>query len=259
MAHGAAARITNNRDGVNKTSRVRSGARYNPPQHISETMLSKALAGTGRFPEGRQFDLLKADSTPEVPDVRLYYNGDLSLLTRACVAIVGTREVSDAGRLRAARLARELVDASVVVTSGLAYGVDAAAHEATIEHGGKTIAVIGTPLDRASPSENAWLQERIYREHLLISQFAVGERTFRTNFPLRNRLMATMTDATVIIEAWEGSGTLHQAVACTNLKRWLFIARSVVDDPSLTWPKTFLKYETCAPLDSVADITSRIL
>lgn len=222
-------------------------------------MLSHAVAGTGRFLAGRQFDLLKPDSAPEIPDIKLYYSGDLSLLARPCVAIVGTREVSEAGRLRATRLARELVAAGVVVVSGLAYGVDTAAHEATIKQGGKTIAVIGTPLDKATPSENAWLQERIYNEHLLISQFAIGTKTFRTNFPLRNRLMATVTDATVIIEAGEGSGTLHQAVACTNLKRWLFIARSVVDDASLTWPKTFLKYETCVPLDNVTDITSRIL
>ena len=145
------------------------------------------------------------------------------------------------------------------MVSGLAYGVDTVAHTTAIETGGRTIAVIGTPLDKASPAENKRLQEEIYREHLLISQFAEGSRIFPSSFPQRNKLMATLTDATVVMEASDTSGTLHQAAECTRLKRWLFIAKSVVDDPALSWPKDFLRYETCVPLRNVSDITSRIL
>ena len=119
--------------------------------------------------------------------------------------------------------------------------------------------MIGTPLDRAYPPENARLQETIYRDHLLISQFSPGTRTFRASFPQRNKLMATLTDATVVMEASDTSGTLHQAAECTRLGRWLFIAKSVVDDESLEWPRKFLKYETCVPLTDISDITSRIL
>jgi DNA processing protein len=102
-------------------------------------------------------------------------------------------------------LARKLSDAGIVVVSGLAYGVDTVAHTAALAQGGKTIAVLGTPLDKASPSENSDLQESIYREHLLISQFSSGEKTHRSNFPLRNRLMATISDATVVMEASDAS------------------------------------------------------
>jgi len=221
-------------------------------------MLSEALRDTGRMPSSKQLHFLGHGEKGR-GDIPLFFPGDLSLLKQPCVAIVGTRQVSDAGRLRTTRLARELVDAGVVIVSGLAYGVDTAAHQTAIEHGGRTIAVIGTPLDKASPSENAPLQEHIHREHLLISRFAVGERTFRTNFPLRNRLMAIISDATVVVEASDTSGTLHQAAECTRLGRWLFIAKSVVDDRSLSWPSKFLKYETCLPLEHVSQITSRIL
>lgn len=235
----------------------RAKSHYAPPKNPGSVMLSAALEGSGRFPENKQ---LKLVGNPKDPgDMRLYYAGDLSLLKRPAVAVVGTREVSDAGMRRTQRLARGLVDAGIVVVSGLAYGVDAAAHTTTLEHGGKTIAVIGTPLNKASPSENAPLQERIYQDHLLISQFREGGTTHRSNFPARNKLMATLTDATVVMEARDGSGTLHQAAECTRLGRWLFIAKSVAGDASLKWPRDFLKYDTCVVLEDVSQITDRVL
>ncbi|RJT22094.1 DNA-processing protein DprA [Mesorhizobium waimense] len=203
-------------------------------------------------------DFLGRSVTDDKDDTTIFYAGDLSLLNRPCVAIVGTRQVSDAGIARTVRLAKGLVEAGVVVVSGLAYGVDAVAHRTAIDAGGRTISVIGTPLDKASPSENAVMQEEIYRDHLLISQFPIGQKTSRASFPLRNKLMATLSDATVVMEASDTSGTLHQAAECTRLGRWLFIARSVVDDPALTWPAKFLKYETCMPLDNVEQVIERV-
>ncbi|HLH88070.1 MAG TPA: DNA-processing protein DprA [Xanthobacteraceae bacterium] len=238
-------------------SAQRDPARYIPPKDQASTMLSEVLRDTGRALDTKQSDLLGDAKTPG--DLRIYYAGELALLKRPCVAIVGTRDVSVSGKAATEWLARKLVDAGIVVVSGLAYGVDTVAHTAAIEQGGKTIAVIGTPLDKASPSENAPLQERIYREHLLISRFRQGEKTFRSSFPLRNRLMAALSDATVVMEASDTSGTLHQAAECTRLGRWLFIAKSVVDDPKLTWPHKFLKYETCVVLERASQITERIL
>ena len=235
----------------------RAQSRYTPPSHATALMLSEALRGTARFPSNKQMDFLGAGE--DRSDLTIYYAGDLSLLKRPSVAIVGTRNVSQAGIDSTDWLTRRLVEAGLVIVSGLAYGVDTVAHTAAIEHGGKTIGVIGTPLDKATPSENAVLQERIYREHLLISRFAKGEKTFRTSFPLRNRLMAAVSDATVVMEASDTSGTLHQAAECTKLGRWLFIARPVADDPALTWPKKFLKYDTCVRFERVSQITERIL
>jgi DNA processing protein len=230
---------------------------YAPPGNPASIMLSEALRGTGRIDDDRQLDFL--GDPKRNGDVRIYYAGNLSLLKRPCVSIVGTREVSDAGRAATDWLTRKLVAAGIVIVSGLAYGVDTTAHKAAIAAGGKTIAVIGTPLDKASPSENAALQEQIYRDHLLISQFRKGEKTFRTNFPLRNKLMAVLSDATVVMEASDTSGTLHQAVECTKRGRWLFIAKSVVDDPRLSWPNKFRKYDTCIVLEKASQITDRVL
>jgi len=190
--------------------------------------------------------------------IDLYCAGNLDLLKSPVVAIVGTRDVSEAGRLRARRLARELVEARVVVMSGLAKGVDRAAHEGAIDAGGGTVAVIGTPLSKAYPAENSELQEAIYREHLLVSPFGEGETVFRSNFPKRNRVMAALSDATVIIEASDTSGTLHQAAECQSLGRWLFIARSLVENPAVKWPKDFLGKSRTAVLDSTEDVLRAI-
>jgi DNA processing protein len=118
--------------------------------------------------------------------------------------------------------------------------------------------VIGTPIDQAYPAENARLQEAIYSGHLLVSPFAVSERVFRSNFPQRNRVMAALSDATVIIEASDTSGTLHQAAECRRLGRWLFIARAVADDSSLLWPSRFLGGPRTAVLSETADVLAAI-
>ena len=186
--------------------------------------------------------------------MRLWCAGERELVQRPCVAIVGTRRVSPEGAARARRLARELVDAGVVVVSGLARGVDTEALTAAIEAGGRVIAVISTPLERAYPAENAELQTRIYREHLLISQFAPGTAVHKGNFPTRNKLMAGISDATVIIEAGDISGTVHQAAECQRLGRWLFIAKSVAEDPKLTWPAGFLNKPCTRVLAATADV-----
>ena len=235
----------------------RAKSKYVPPKNTGDVTLAEALRGTNRLPESKQLGFL--DRTKGNGQTRIYYAGDLKLLVRPCVSIVGTRDVSEKGATATDWLARRLVNAGFVIISGLAYGVDAVSHKAAIAAGGKTIAVIGTPLDKASPSENALLQEEIYRNHLLISQFRKGEKTQRSNFPLRNRLMALLSDATVVMEASDTSGTLHQAAECTKLGRWLFIAKSVVDDPGLKWPEKFLKYDTCVVLEKVSQITDRVL
>jgi DNA processing protein len=128
----------------------------------------------------------------------------------------------------------------VVVVSGLAEGIDRAAHTAAIDHGGKTIAVIGTPLDKVYPTKHAGLQRRIYREHLLLSPFSWGDKFVPTNFPERNRIMARLAMATIIIEASDTSGSLHQAVECLEVGHPVFIAAAMLDNPKLTWPRRFI-------------------
>ena len=231
-------------------------AAYRPPDHVASIVLRELLRTMGRKGlENKQLDLLRPSSS--LRDVVVYYVGDLEILSKRAVSIVGTREVSDDGRARGRRLARELAQAGVVIVSGLAKGVDAAAHTGAMDQGGLTVAVIGTPVDRVYPPENAALQEEIYERHLLLSPFAIGETVHRSNFPKRNRVMAAVSDGTVIVEASDTSGTLHQAAECQRLGRWLFILRAVVENPSVTWPARFLNDKNRKTL--IIDRTEQII
>lgn len=185
---------------------------------------------------------------------RLYAAGDVSLLELPAVAVVGSRAASPEGLRRAEQLARDLVRAGVVVMSGLALGVDTAAHRAALAHGGRTLAVLGTSLEKAYPPENAELQQRIYEQHLLLSPFQPGTKTYPNHFPARNRVMAHLARATVIIEAGDTSGTLHQATASVEHQRPLFIAASVVANPNLTWPARFVGKPGVQVLRSTAQV-----
>lgn len=174
---------------------------------------------------------------------QLFAAGDISLLIEgARVAVVGSRKASLPGRKRVARLVRGLVEHRVTVVSGLAAGIDTAAHEETLRMNGRTVAVIGTPLDEVHPAANAPLQAQLMREHLVVTQFPLGHPTLRSNFPRRNRTMALLCHASVIVEAGESSGTLSQGWEALRLNRPLFILRSVFDHRELTWPEEMRKY-----------------
>lgn len=173
----------------------------------------------------------------------LFCVGDIGLLKSAPrVSMVGSRKVSDLGRTRAKVLAKKLVGEGITVLSGLAEGVDAMSHTSAIQHGGRTIGVIGTPLDKSYPASNRELQSQIARDHLLISQFPIGYPGGRKNFPMRNRTMALLSDATVIIEAKDKSGTLHQGWEALRLGRPLFILESVANDENLEWTEEMISH-----------------
>src|SRR5579883_2145947 len=122
---------------------------------------------------------------------QLYLQGNPALLRRGPrVSLVGSRRASQDGLRRARLLSSALARHGIIVVSGLAAGIDRAAHEAAIEASGDTIAVLGTSLEECYPKENQELQERIGREHLLVSQFPSGYPTTPKNFPIRNRTMA---------------------------------------------------------------------
>lgn len=225
---------------------------YAPPEHFSSVFLGELLPPSRPISPEQQERLGFAAVTPRGP--RLWCAGDVSLLQRPCIAIVGTRRVTPGGAARSRRLARELAAAGVVVVSGLAKGVDTEALSSAIAAGGRVVAVIGTPLEKAFPAENKRLQEQIYREHLLVSQFEPGSSVFRGNFPTRNKLMAALSDGTAVIEAGDTSGALHQTAECVRLGRWLYIAHSLLNDPSVTWPADFLRYPVTRTLRVTADI-----
>ncbi|MBZ0088990.1 MAG: DNA-protecting protein DprA [Thermoanaerobaculia bacterium] len=172
----------------------------------------------------------------------LRYLGKPELLRGWRVAVVGSRAADGDARRQARRVARELVAEGVTVVSGLAEGVDTAAQAKAIEAGGRTIGVLGNGLAVHYPAENRELQERIAAEHLLLSQFEDLEPPKATNFPQRNRMMALVSQAAVIVDARERSGTVHLAWEALRLGRPLFLLRSLVNKTGLAWPALVLDY-----------------
>ena len=173
---------------------------------------------------------------------KLFLSGKSIPLPGPRVAIVGSRKASSQGIVLAQEISSYLARKSVVVVSGLAEGIDTAAHEAAIKQGGSTVAVLGTPLDKFYPARNHGLQKRIMRDHWVVSQFPVGYPTEPKNFVIRNRTMALISDASIIIEAVETSGSLHQGWEALRLGRPLFISKVITDNASLKWPKKMMEY-----------------
>jgi len=175
----------------------------------------------------------------------LYFQGHWDLVHTPSVAVVGTRKPTKEGLSRTRQIVRGLVRDGYTIVSGLAEGIDTAAHNAAIGYGGQTIAVIGTPLGHVYPKANVDLQRLIAEEYLLISQVPVeryDQQSFRGNrffFPERNKTMAALTKATIIVEAGETSGTLIQARAAIQQGRKLLILNSCFDRKDLTWPPKF--------------------
>ena len=144
----------------------------------------------------------------------LFAIGDLSLLQEIGVAIVGSRAMSEYGRSVADLFARDLAIEGVCIISGLAHGIDAVAHAATLDVGGDTIAVVGNGVDIAYPAANSRLRARICSDGLVLSQFLPGTRPSKQNFPERNLVLAALSEGVVVAEAGPRSGaniTAHHA------------------------------------------------
>lgn len=177
----------------------------------------------------------------------LYYQGWWDLVYTPSVAIVGTRNPTPEGVRRTKKLAASLVKDGYTVVSGLARGVDTVAHLTAITCGGNTIAVIGTPVTECYPKENKELQQLISKNFLLISPVPFSKysrQDYRLNrlfFPERNKLMSALTEATVIVEAGDTSGTLIQARAALEQGRKLFILNSCFENPNISWPSKYEK------------------
>jgi DNA processing protein len=177
----------------------------------------------------RHFPSSLPQNTASVPGWgTVHIEGDATLLARPTVAIIGSRHATHEGRALASILAADLATRGVTVVSGLADGIDVVAHEAAMHAGGRTIAVIGTSLNEAYPRQHAVLQARIARDHLVVSPFAVGTPMARWHFPRRNRLMAQIAGATVLVEAGPTSGTRHQIDACIALGRPVLVRASLL-------------------------------
>lgn len=185
---------------------------------------------------------LNAVEKKHAPEI-LYTEGDVGLLARGPrVSVVGSRKPSDKGMKRADALTKALVGAGITVVSGGAMGIDAIAHRVAMAEGGRTIGVLGTGVDVRYPRSSAALQDAIARDYLLVSQFPPGAPGKRFHFPKRNRTMALLSDATIIVEAQEKSGTVHQGWEALRLGRLLFLLESLATRDDLSWTSKFIHY-----------------
>lgn len=191
--------------------------------------------------------------TNEAPPY-LFLRGNIHLLKEKIVSVVGSRGASEDGLKKAHRLARHLGNAGIVVASGLARGIDTAAHKAALENQFPTIAVLGTPITRAYPKENEKLQQMISRDGLVVSQFPPSSQVQRWFFPMRNAVMSGISLATAIVEAGETSGALKQADYALKQKRLVFIPQSALDNENITWPKKYMEREGAAKFTRIEDL-----
>ena len=199
---------------------------------------------------GRQLNDVEEKYAPKT----VYCAGSMETpLSPPKVAVVGSRDATDEGLVEARAITEVLVKNKVTLVSGLARGIDTMAHQTAIENGGKTVAVIGTPLDKIYPKENSNLQKKMMKEHLVVSQYPVGSNTLPRNFVLRNKTMALIADASIIVQARENGGSLSHGWEALRLGRPLFIYKSVVDDPKIKWPAKMQEYGAIK-LDKYEDI-----
>lgn len=165
------------------------------------------------------------------PPVLLYAQGRVELLNRPSVALVGSRNCTPQGAENAQAFARALSAAGLTVVSGLALGIDAAAHRGALKEPGATVAVIGTGPDRIYPARNRELAHRIAQEGVILSEFALGTPALAGNFPRRNRLIAGLAEGVLVVEAAERSGSLITARLAGELGREVFAIPGSIHSP----------------------------
>lgn len=163
------------------------------------------------------------------PPKKLFYRGDLTLLEKPCISIVGTRRMSEYGRYMTEKIVGELSCADLVIVSGLAKGIDSIAHQAALDNSMKTIAVLGSGLSCIYPRENAALADEIGKHGLLLSEYEGDREPLNHHFPQRNRLVSAISLATLVIEAPVRSGALITARFALEQNRGIFVVPGDVD------------------------------
>jgi DNA processing protein len=186
----------------------------------------------------------------------LFYRGRLDLSDALSVAVVGTRDASQEGLGRARKMSALLAQHHVTVLSGLARGIDTAAHSACLDAGGRTIAVLGSGIRRIYPPENEALAERIVAAGAVVSQFWPDASPTKATFPRRNVVTSGMGQGTVVIEASSTSGAKMQARLAIEHGKLVFLIASLVT--SHKWARSYLGRPRVYEVSDVDDIIRRL-
>jgi DNA processing protein len=165
------------------------------------------------------------------PPAVLYYKGTLpNFVSKLCIAVVGTRKISDYGKRAAYKIAYELASAGAVVVSGMALGVDSVAACGALVADGKTVAVLGCGIDVIYPTQHAKLQRTIEERGLVITEYSPGTKPFGANFPIRNRIISGLSQGTLVVEADEKSGAMITAKCALMQGRGVFALPGNIDE-----------------------------
>jgi DNA processing protein len=191
------------------------------------------------------------------PPLLLYARGRSELLQAPAIAIVGSRNPTPQGLENARAFAAHLGGAGWVVVSGLALGIDGAAHEGALAGGGTTVAVVGTGLDIDYPTPHRTLARTIARAGLLLSEFAIGTPALAANFPIRNRIIAGLTRGTLVVEAAVQSGSLITARLAAEAGREVFAIPGSIHSPQARGCHALIK-QGAKLVDSAADIVEEL-
>jgi len=175
------------------------------------------------------------------PPVGLFVNGDGLRARRVALAIVGSRAATPRGKLFARELAAALASVGLVIVSGLARGIDTAAHEGALDAEGRTVAVLGSGLDRIYPRENAGLASCIAGSGAVVTEFPYGTEPRSEHFPMRNRIVAGLAAGVLVVEAAERSGALITASIALEEGREVFAVPGAPDDPGSRGPNSLIR------------------
>lgn len=186
--------------------------------------------------------------------VMLYYKGAADLNAPRMVAFVGTRNATEYGKQQTEKIIEDLAAYKVTVTSGLAYGIDICAHKAALKNGINTIAALAHGLDRIYPAVHKATAHKMLEQGGLLTEYMSNTNPDRENFPTRNRIVAGMSDAVVVIEAGARGGALITAEIANNYNRDVFALPGRVDDTYSVGCNHFIKLNKAALIESAADI-----
>ena len=206
------------------------------PAPPATQQLIEASLGWAEQPGNRILTLADADypqALLNIPDppILLYVRGRAELLNRPALAVVGSRNASAQGQANAERFSAALSGAGLTIVSGLALGIDAAAHRGGLSHPAATVAVIGTGADRIYPARNRELAQRIVAQACLISEYPLGMPALAANFPRRNRIISGLARGVLVVEAAERSGSLITARMALEQGRDVFAIPGSIHSP----------------------------
>jgi len=228
-----------------------------PPSPAVPQLLAAALAWAAQ--PGQDVLALGDPGYPAVlasipdPPLLLYIKGRAELLGRRALAIVGSRNATLQGKANASSYARSLAQDGVCIVSGLALGIDAAAHEGALDGAGSTIAVVGTGLDIVYPARNRLLWERIAQGGCIVSEYPPGTPPTSSNFPKRNRIISGLSAGVLVVEAAARSGSLITAHVAVNQNRDVFAMPGSIHAPLAKGCHALIR-EGARLVDSIDDL-----